>query len=143
MFRTALLTLLAVAALGMGHAHAASGTIAVASGSQLYLGGVVSFDWSTSGLHGNQHPRIEVRCIQDVPFDYIDGNGVLRTQTDPLVYAEAGPADQDFLLGAAASVWLWHGGPAECTALLYYWDFHPSQTQVPLASVSFHAEGGP
>ncbi len=85
-------------------------------------------------------PRIQVICTQPVPFTYVDGNGVTQTQTDPVVYGEAGPADQTFL-GGTTSVWLWHNGAANCVATLYYWQFTPSQVFHPLAEISFTAQG--
>jgi hypothetical protein len=135
--------LLAIGGVSARSAHAGgpqSGTIVLDQASPS-LGDYVTFTTTTSGLNGSQHPRIEIDCYQDVPFDYTDSNGVTHTQTDPLVFASAAPADQAQQLGGAASVWLWHGGSAHCTATLYYWDNHPSQTFVPLASVNFTAGG--
>lgn len=118
-----------------------SGTISVAQGSDPRLGGEVSFDTTVSHLPGSADPRIEVRAYQDVPFDYTDSNGETHTQTDSLVFSAAAPASESFLLGGAGSVWLFHGGSAECEATLYYWDNHPEQRQVVLASVTFSAGG--
>lgn len=120
-----------------------SGTIAIAAGSDLNLGGVVTFDVTVSDLPGNANPRIQVMCSQpdDVPFDYAFPDGSIHTHIDPLVYGEAGPAEQGFLLGGGMSVWLLHGGPAECVATLYFWTFHPVQEFHELASVSFGAGG--
>jgi hypothetical protein len=117
-----------------------TGTIAIAAGSELFLGDTVTFDYTVSDI-GNHDARIEVDCYQAVPFDYTDSNGVTHTQTDPLVYASAAPASDPVVLGGAGSVWLWHGGAAECTATLYYWNNHPSQMFVPLAEVSFSTGG--
>jgi hypothetical protein len=46
-----------------------------------------------------------------------------------------------FLLGGGGSVWLWNGGgPADCTANLFYFGMHAgSQTYNLLASTSFAA----
>lgn len=97
------------------------------------LGDTVTFTWTAEGLHGNQKPRIQIMAYQDV-----DGDG----QVDDLVYGEAGPADQGFLLGGGSSLWLERGGPSHCIATLYYWDFHPVQTFVPLAEpIEFDAAG--
>ena len=87
------------------------------------LGDWVTFTYSFSGTVAS--PRIEIDCYQ---------NGAM-------VFAAAGPASDAFLLGGGGSLWLWGGGSANCTATLYYWDFHPSQTFVPLATMSFNAGG--
>lgn len=84
------------------------------------LGDWVNFNYSYTGNVSS--PRIEVDCYQ---------NGAM-------VFAAAGPAGDAVLLGGAGSVWLTNGGAANCTATLYYWDFHPNQTFVPLASTSFN-----
>jgi hypothetical protein len=98
------------------------------------LGQVASFEYTLSGgvrecPNGgtNKCARIQVVCSQN-------GN---------VVYGEAYPAVHPFniLLGGGGSVWLSNGGPADCMATLYYWDFTPVQTFVPLASVSFTAAG--
>lgn len=120
-----------------------SGTIAIAGG-DLSLGGIVTFDYTVSDLPGNANPRIQVMCSQPdaVPFDYAFPDGSIHTQTDPLVYGEAGPASQEFLLGGGMSVWLLHGGDAECVATLYFWgQVQGQQTYFPLANVSFGASG--
>ena len=91
--------------------------------------------------------RIQVMCTQPVPFDYTDSNGVTHTQTDPIVYGEAGNAIDmkagsiGLLLGGGGSVWLWHGGSAQCVATLYQWLYNGSQTFNPFATVSFTAAG--
>ena len=136
--------LAAAIALGLTSVIAAkpvpSGAIANPTG-DVSLGGAVTFAYTVDDLPGNANPRIQVLCYQDVPFDYAYPDGSIHTQTDPLVYGEAGPADQAFLLGGGMSVWLLHGGAAECVATLYFWDFHPTQTFVPLAEVAFSAGG--
>jgi len=72
-------------------------------------------------------PRIQVMCYQ---------NGVL-------VYGEAGPYYQAFLLGGGSSPWLNHSpGPATCVADLYYWSYQGGQKFNWLASVQFDAGGG-
>jgi hypothetical protein len=86
-----------------------------------HLGDWVTFTYNTGGNVSS--PRIEVDCYQ---------NGTM-------VFAAAGPASDAVLLGGAGSAWLTNGGPASCTATLYYWDFHPNQTLVPLASTNFNA----
>jgi len=74
-----------------------------------------------------KYPRIAVRCYQD---------GVMT-------YAEAGTYDHVFLLGGGWSVWLERGGPADCTAELFYIVWHGSNTQevFSLAWTSFQAAG--
>jgi hypothetical protein len=72
-------------------------------------------------------PRIQVLCYQ---------NGTL-------VYGEAGPYYQAFLLGGASSNWLNNSpGPANCVADLYYWSYQGGQKFNWLASVEFEAGGG-
>lgn len=103
-----------------------SGTIAIAAGSDLRLGGWVSFDWTAENLKGNQDPRIQVTAKQG----------------EEVVYAAADPAGARFLLGGGSSLWLQRGGSASCEAILYYWDWHPQQTFVPLAEpIYFEAAG--
>jgi hypothetical protein len=102
----------------------ASGSIALDQNSPA-LGTTVTFTTSVSGLPGWATPRIQIICEQD----------------GAIVYGEAGPASQGFLLGGAGSEWLRAGGPASCVATLYYWQFHPRQVFHPLASLSFEAAG--
>lgn len=87
-----------------------------------HLGDWVTF--SVSGVNAKS-PRIQVMCYQG----------------STLVYGEAGPSNQSFLLGGGMSQWLMKGGEADCIATVYEWDFHPQQTFVPYASVTFHAGG--
>jgi len=72
-----------------------------------------------------KYPRVAVRCYQD----------------GSMVYAEAGPSDQVFLLGGASSDWLRAGGPASCTAELFYivWNGGNPQEVTTLAWTSFEA----
>ena len=137
----AILIVLAVSATRPAHAGkpVASGTIVLDQAAPA-LGDWVTFTTTTANL-GGQNPRVEIDCYQAVPFDYSWPDGSVHTQTDPLVFASAAPANDAQLLGGGGSVWLYHGGPAECVATLYYWDFHPVQTFVPLASISFSAGG--
>lgn len=111
----------------------ATGTIALDPATPPALGDPLNFIWTADGLHGNQKPRIQVMAYQDVDGD---------TQVDDIVYGEAYPAGIGFdPLGGGGSYWLTNGGPAHCVATLYYWDFHPQQTFVPLATVEFDAAG--
>ena len=71
-------------------------------------------------------PRIQVLCYQD----------------GTLVYAEAGPHYQSFLLGGGSSPWLNNSpGPARCVADLYYWSYQGGQKFNWLASTEFEAGG--
>lgn len=109
---------------------APSGTI-VLDQSAPQLGEWITFTTSISGLPGWADPRIQIVCEQ---------NG-------QVVYGEAGPSTQRFLLGGASSPWLNSSDgadatqPAQCVATLYFWQFHPRQVFNPLASISFEAAG--
>jgi hypothetical protein len=92
------------------------------------LGVSVSFTSAPTDLSGppKSQPRIQVMAYQD---------GVL-------VYGEAGPASQSFLLGGAGSAWLTNGGPAHCVADLFFWSYKGGQqTFELLASTEFDAAG--
>jgi hypothetical protein len=103
-----------------------------ASPSTPALGSLVTFD---SGYPSNiKSARIEVLCYQG----------------GQLVYGEAGSADQavqqsltgypGFVLGGSASVWKTAGGPASCTANLFYFGSKSgAQTYNRLATTSFDA----
>jgi hypothetical protein len=88
------------------------------------LGSEVAF---ATGYPTNvKNPRIEVLCYQG----------------SDLVYGEAGSVDHTFQLGGASSAWLRAGGPAECTANLFYFGTHAGhQTYNRLASTTFSAGG--
>ncbi len=90
-----------------------------------HLGGTVTFTVVLPKLAGNTTPRIEVLCYQ----------------SGHLVYGEAGGVDQSFLLGGAMSEWLKTGGPADCSANLFYWSYNGGQTYNWLASTGFPAAG--
>ena len=64
---------------------------------------------------------------------------VLCYQNGNLVYGEAGPYDQAFLLGGAMSPWYMNDGSATCHADLYYWSYNGGQKFNPLAWVEFAA----
>lgn len=85
--------------------------------------------------------RVEVACMQPVPFDYAWPDGSVHLQTDPVVYAETRTAEYNSLqLGGAASVWLFHGGAASCVATLYELKKVKGQSQfIAYASTSFEA----
>lgn len=87
------------------------------------LGEVVTFTYTVPKKV--REPRIEVTCYQD----------------DVLVYGSAAEAYQQVLLGGGNSDWLRNGGPADCTAVLYYWQWQPTQQQVILATTTFEAGG--
>jgi hypothetical protein len=90
-----------------------------------HLGGSVSF--ATTYPSTVKSPRVAVRCYQ----------------AGSLTYAEAGPADTTFTLGGGGSVWLSSGGPANCTAELFYfvWKGNNPQEYYSLAWTSFDAVG--
>jgi hypothetical protein len=89
------------------------------------LGGTVTF--TSSSPSNVKNPRVAVRC-------WYDGT---------MGYAEAGSADQGFLLGGGMSDWLMHGGPANCTAELFYIEWNGNNQQVfhTLATTAFWAAG--
>ena len=119
-----------------------SGTIAIAAGSELALGGWVTFDTTTDDLPGWANPRIQVLCYQDVNesgivsrTEDLDANGFV----DDVVYGMALAADDAFELGGGSSDWLTAGGPAECDAVLYFWSNQGAF--IPLAGLTFGAGG--
>lgn len=112
---------------------AQSGTIAIDSSSPA-LGDIVTFTTTTSGIKGNQNPRIEITCYQDNVLTYAEAHNVTPTYPAPW-------DGSSFQLGGGSSQWLTDGGPANCNAILYYWDNHPTQHQVILATMSFSAGG--
>jgi hypothetical protein len=97
------------------------------------LGDTVTFTVTGTGTLKN--PRVWVAAYQD-------GN---------LVYGEGGGPAMGFKLGGDSSLWLEAGGPADCTAELYYilnkngtgeWNGHGDQGgNVTLATTSFSALG--
>jgi hypothetical protein len=89
-----------------------------------HLRGLVTF--TTAYPTSVKTPRIQVICYQ---------NGAL-------VYGEAGSIDHAFLLGGGGSLWLTAGGPASCTADLFYFSWNAGQpATVILASTTFAAAG--
>ena len=62
---------------------------------------------------------------------------VVCSRSGEVLYGEAGPKDQAFLLGGASSRWLTVGGPASCKADLYYWSYQGKQEFNLLATTSF------
>ena len=89
-----------------------------------HLGSTVTF--TVTAPRSVKAPRVSVMCSQGAT----------------LVYGEAGTFDHAFLLGAASSLWLELGGPADCTADLFYWDYvGQQQIYVWLADVTFSARG--
>lgn len=119
-----------------------SGTISVyvpnaaglAPSSEPRYQGPVAFN--TTGAQGLKNPRVWVACDQN----------------DALVYGEAGSPTETFKLGGDMSRWVLNGGgPADCTADLYYilnakrtgeWNGKGVQGgTVTLAHASFRATG--
>jgi hypothetical protein len=91
-----------------------------------HLGGLVTF--AVTYPREVRYPRVAVRCFG------ADGS---------LTYAEAGSYDHAFLLGGAGSDWLRQGGPAHCTAELFYFTSKGSRPQEAhsLAWTDFEAAG--
>lgn len=129
-----LLGLLLLAAPAHALPPADSGTIDLAAGSDARYQGLVSFDVTGTGHLKN--PRVWVACSQD----------------GALVYGEGGSSEETFKLGGDMSDWVLNGGgPADCTATLYYilnaagtkeWNGKGGQGEtVTLAEVSFAAAG--
>ncbi|MEX0784294.1 MAG: hypothetical protein WD557_16760 [Dehalococcoidia bacterium] len=112
---------LATAKRGGVHSVAATSSVSIDQ-PDAHLGDTVTFTFSAPEARS---PRIQVMCYQD---------GVL-------VYGEAGPASQGFMLAGGSSDWLVKGGEADCDVTLYEWDWKPVQTFVPYATTSFHAGG--
>jgi hypothetical protein len=107
-------------------AHASSGTIAI-NQAPVHFGDSVTFSWSCDGCAKSPKsaPRIQVLCYQD----------------GFLVYGEAGPADNVFMLGGAMSDWVVNGGgPAACKADLYFWSYKGQQEFNFVATTAFNAE---
>ena len=88
-----------------------------------HLGDWVNFQVTFPKSVNKYGVRIQVICYQN-------GN---------LVYGEAGPYTQSFLLGGGSSEWLRMGGAADCTADLYYWSYNGGQKFNWLASTEFAA----
>jgi hypothetical protein len=64
---------------------------------------------------------------------------VLCYQNGELVYGEAGPYYQSFLLGGAMSQWFLTDGAATCRADLFYWSYQGGQKFNLLTSTEFEA----
>ena len=89
-----------------------------------HLGSTVTF--TVTSPRAVKAPRVSVTCSQGTT----------------LVYGEAGTFDHTFLLGGASSLWLELGGPSDCTADLFYWDYvGQQQIYVWLAQTTFTAGG--
>ena len=101
-------------------------TAAAETGFWPALGDWVSFSVSYPKTVDKFGARIQVLCYQG----------------EFLVYAEAAPATQPFLLGSGSSPWLNdYPGPARCHADLYYWSYNGGQKFNWLASTEFDAAG--
>jgi hypothetical protein len=72
-----------------------------------------------------KYPRIEILCYAGTT----------------LGWATSGPATDSFKLGGDSSMWQAAGGPASCTANLYYWTYTGPQTYNLLATTQFNAAG--
>ena len=104
-------------------------TAAATDGATIWpsLGDTVTFAVTYPKTVEKFGPRIQVMCYQD----------------GSLVYGEAGPWYQGFLLGGAGSLWLYDSSTqgALCIADLYYWSYQGGQKFNWLASVEFDAAG--
>lgn len=94
------------------------------------LGDVVTFSYTgvTDDCGKNYGPRclrIELVC----------------SQAGTPVYVGDAEASQQFLLGGGVSQWVTNGGPADCTAMLYYYSSYNPVTRVDLANTPFSAAG--
>jgi hypothetical protein len=89
------------------------------------LGSTVTF--TVSHPKSVKYPRVAVRCYQ----------------SGALAYAEARNAGEAFVLGGGGSDWLRAGGPADCTAELFWVESGPNTPQVfhTLATTAFGAAG--
>jgi len=109
-----------------------TGTLAVATGSELKLGGTVTFDvtFSPDNLDKKNKGGVRVQIIANDPT------------THDTIYAMARHYDEAFLLGGGWSPWLEQGGPAHCVASLYYWSYQGGGQQFNhLATIEFDAAG--
>lgn len=119
-----------------------SGTLAVASGSTLSLGGTVTFDYTADNLPKSAGtPGVLISCY-----------GTAGSYNGAVVWTTAGYADHSFVLGgsyAAQGVWgIWYDGSGgvigsysdsvHCVASLYFWSHN---SQVVLATTEFDATG--
>ena len=109
-----------------------AGTIAVRDGSDLRLGGTVSFDVTFSPDNLDKKHKGGVR-VEVLAYD---------PETGDLIYGMAAHHDQPFVLGGGSSQWLTQGGPANCVANLYFWSYKGNvQRYNLLASQTFEASG--
>ena len=105
-----------------------SGTIAIAPGSDLNLGGVATFNVTYSDLPASTPAKVAVVCYQGEETVFVASQSNVETSAS-------------FLLGGASSDWLINTGPAECEARLYYAKKQPPHEQVILDTVWFTAGG--
>jgi hypothetical protein len=95
----------AAAARGGKPAIAANGSfIAIDGGSDLWLGGTVTFSTEAVGLKGREWPMVLIKCW--------DGDGHVH-------YAQLDHPDARFVLGGGSSEWKEEGGDADCGATLH------------------------
>ena len=95
---------------------------------QPHLGDYVSFTVTYPKTLDHFGVRIQILCY--------DANG-------NVIYGEAGPYYQEFLLGGSMSIWYQTDGPAHCSADLYYWSYQGGQKWNGLANTQFDALGRP
>lgn len=111
-----------------GAAAVGASSIAIADGSDLRFGGLVSFVTVIDGLENDETAQVIVRCSQ---------NGVS-------VYKELADPDWTFALGGSSSKWIANGGgPADCNAelLAYFTRGGITGARSLAGPIEFHAEG--
>lgn len=94
----------ALAGKGKPGVATASSSIQLDAGSDLRLGGKVTFSTTAAGLGGGEYPLLYVAC-------YAEANG-------NIVYGQLDHPDVTFVLGGGSSDWWKVGGSADCKAWL-------------------------
>ena len=104
--------------------------ISVNEGSDLRLGGAVTFSSQAGALGGGEYPMIVVACFSDATGDK--------------VYAQLDRPEATFVLGGGSSKWWNVGGAADCKATLYAYggkDRGYDTIRTLAGPVTFHAGG--
>jgi|SoiMetStandDraft_2_1073263.scaffolds.fasta_scaffold124397_2 hypothetical protein len=114
----------ALATINLNYPSYAAPTTSTTAAVWPRLGDYVTFNATYPKNLEHYGVRIEVRCYN---------------QNGTLVYGEAGPWNQPFLLGGAMSTWFLTNGDAHCVADLYYWSYQGSQKWNFLAETQFQA----
>jgi len=87
---------------------AAGSSITIDAGSNLNLGGSVTFATASSGLTGNEYALVYLKCVQG----------------DTVVYGQLDLPATTFVLGGGSSPWWQVGGTATCVAYLQAYGTH-------------------